>query len=427
MVPWSALRPPSDRRRPSAPIRATRPASRFLLHLWLGYLFASPFYVFASGNPQPADLLMAGLMLLFFSGLFIKLPILEPDLFIVGASFLGYAWIVSIIYYVIYGDPHFIMSPLFLTYNMVLMAVVIALCHLFGHDFIHLSRLVMLITVAVELVAVATSLRPEGQRSIGTFNDPNQLGYWTLLTLVCFFVLNQEARLRLLDLGLVAAAGYIILMSESRSTTGSFLIFLTAMLFSHRLSKQSRFALVILLLGGASLLLLIDWQIAWTGPLEEKLAELLARFGEHQAKDSILTRGSDRVWLYPEYLLLGAGEGAAFRFPESASADEMHSWLNIVFSYGVLGASLFAGMIWLILREARWRHWGFFLAPLAYGFANYGARFSLFWVLLGLIFGTSRRHQTVAQPAAVATPPIPLTSRPLEMGRADSKAARAGS
>lgn len=51
-------------------------------------------------------------------------------------------------------------------------------------------------------------------------------------------------------------------------------------------------------------------------------------------------RGYDRITLYPEYILYGAGEMANKRFVKSYQQLEMHSAFGtILFSYGIIGFS----------------------------------------------------------------------------------------
>jgi hypothetical protein len=103
-----------------------------------------------------------------------------------------------------------------------------------------------------------------------------------------------------------------------------------------------------------------------------------------QSDDSLQGRGYDRLWLYPQYLLFGAGEQGLERFPETDI--ELHSTLGaVLFGYGVVGAGLFGLLLWRLFRLAGW--WDFlYLAPaFAYGLAHQGLRFTLFWTLFALI------------------------------------------
>ena len=55
----------------------------------------------------------------------------------------------------------------------------------------------------------------ELQREIGTFNNPNQLAYWSVLT-ISTYMLMPHRRL-VIDLGVIAAGGWVVVASTSKS------------------------------------------------------------------------------------------------------------------------------------------------------------------------------------------------------------------
>ena len=84
-------------------------------------------------------------------------------------------------------------------------------------------------------------------------------------------------------------------------------------------------------------------------------ARRIANVGEQQ-DDSFTSRGYDRIWQFPEYLLLGAGEGAYSRF-RNWDDNEFHSTFGtIVFSYGFVGSAFFAWWMWQLYRVSGVRY-----------------------------------------------------------------------
>ena len=68
-----------------------------------------------------------------------------------------------------------------------------------------------------------------------------------------------------------------------------------------------------------------------------------------QRDDSLEGRGYTRIWVYPQHLLLGAGEFGWGRFKDVTS--ELHSTLGtILFSYGSIGLVLFSLILWRLFR-----------------------------------------------------------------------------
>jgi hypothetical protein len=100
-------------------------------------------------------------------------------------------------------------------------------------------------------------------------------------------------------------------------------------------------------------------------------------------------RGYDRFWIHPEYVLIGAGEGYYKRF-ESWHSGEMHSGFGtMLFSYGILGFSLFV----IFIKKVSRRNLKINLLSLSpiflYNLTHLGLRDSLFWMLFASVFVVS--------------------------------------
>lgn len=98
----------------------------------------------------------------------------------------------------------------------------------------------------------------------------------------------------------------------------------------------------------------------------------------------ITDRGYYRITEYPEYWILGAGEGAYLeRF---GRIMEFHSTLgNIQVSYGIIGLILFLKFLYLALKNNKFRDWYILFCILIYGITHNGIRNSLFWIFLALL------------------------------------------
>ena len=93
-------------------------------------------------------------------------------------------------------------------------------------------------------------------RSLGTFNNPNQMGYWGLLILACLGVARRRERLRVTDAAALATGCYIIAQSLSRAATAAGLLMALAVAMSGRWKRGAVLAIVELaVLGGSAELL----------------------------------------------------------------------------------------------------------------------------------------------------------------------------
>jgi len=388
-----------------APARSPKPTGGPLhfkvplfLACWACFLIFAPLYVFGVGLPQPADGLMALMILALATTYFLRTPI-YIGLYLVAAMFLGYIALVNWSWYAFYRDPKLLLSSVYYVYNFGVVMVTISLLAKFDADFITVTRFALAASLALELAACI--LLPGGGelRAIGTFRNPNQLGYWSLATLSCWLILKGERPLGLVDLLVIAVGGELVALALSKAALVSYFALVMLGLIAQGLRRRLRWPVGILVVAMAPLLvvqpMLIE-NVAEQG-IVAKVVKRLEDIGK-QTDDSAQGRHYDRIWRYPEYLVLGAGEGAFERFPNlngEATVGEMHSTLGtILFSYGIVGLTLFGLLLYQIFRNALRRHFLYFLPLLLYGLTHQGLRLTLLWLALGLAFGLANMNRT---------------------------------
>lgn len=364
-----------------------------MLVLCLAYIISNLFYVLPSGNPQPSDFMMAIVIGSAVTGLAFKIR--ESQRLVVTISLmLFWIWQVNLAYYMFYSDTHFLWTNMYFLYNVGAFLAVHALFQHFGHTFARGLRATLLVALIVEVIAVIiTSFYWAPQtaglhRSVGTYEDPNQLAYWAILALCSLLVLKPEKRLGGIEIVAMAATIYIVISSLSRSG----LLGLTIVLLVVLPGLRVKATWLGLLAGAAALAIVLSWaNLRTLGAYAEESApaQILVRFDETDRDDNLAGRGYERLWRFPEHLILGAGEGAYWRFRGGIAYEqtEFHSSLgNILFSYGIIGLGLVCSFLWEVFRRAPWQHKAYLLGPLAWGIFNYGFRFSMFWVFLAIVY-----------------------------------------
>ena len=125
---------------------------------------------------------------------------------------------------------------------------------------------------------------------------------------------------------------------------------------------------------------------------------------ERKVSNAVDERGYSRILEFPEYILLGAGEGARYRFGDRHS-HELHSTFGtLLFSYGVPGLLLFLGTLWMILRRKVFSIWVLASAPLVYSLTHQGMRMTWFWIFLLLVafYGPQRARKFLPKSVLVA-------------------------
>jgi hypothetical protein len=385
-------------------------ASRFwgMIFLLSAVIF-SPFYVYASGLPQPAHVVMliASIALIFLNR--------EACINLVrsnmpGVLFLLLIFVINAIYTFYYLDKIFIIATIYWVYGYIVLLAVLCI----ARDkwlAIWIGRLIILAL----LMILVSYLFGWGDlfywpRYAYFFNGPNQLAHFVICLLLVYMAVTKGR----LDLGL-----YIVY------TLSIFAIITTG----GRSAYLGVAPLVLLLLWVARLrllhvvlLLLIPFAVSFSFkplclpsyiPTPEgnkrigclviedpsdtrfvssntisRLSELTAREGVKNQTSiwvQLFARGYMRVVQYPQYLLYGAGQGKDERF-DGLNGDhyEIHSSpVAVLFYYGILGFLLFTAFLWNLFSK---KINLLFLSPLlVYGLFTYGLRSPYFWLALGFL------------------------------------------
>ena len=236
------------------------------------------------------------------------------------------------------------------------------------------------------LVALSAIVRTDSIRSALSFNNPNQLGYFSLLC-ACIFLLTMK-RLKLgtlfVVLGLIGCS-YLALISASKAALGSIALLGIALL----ITRLRTMVLAVAVLGVLALT---------PNPFSRAIARAEYRIETDNTHSLLEERGYDRIINHPEHWLIGSGEGAYRRFTETTviGAHELHSsGATIFFCYGIIGVILFGMFMWLVVKGSSSRAWLIVLPGFAYGMTHQGLRFIFMWVLLGVVMAV--RHDEADQ------------------------------
>lgn len=343
--------------------------SSVFLGIWFVSVLISPIYVLPSGLPQPADalaaLLMPGVFLLY--GLWWPRPVRKPlallALFVYWVLFVNTGWA----FYTLEKD--LLLSSAYYVFNFLVVLLCMTLYSRLGDRFLRTTMAATILSVFM-VVALSFVLKGGAERQTVTFNNPNQLGYFALLSASIVYL---GARLLPTNRTIVAAAlaccAYLAAISLSKAAMIALALFFV--LISIRYPKYAVIISVI-----ALALYAVDFH---ESPLAAKVTHRLSTIGaDHD--DNIAGRAYDRILKYPQYIVLGAGEGAYDRFEGSI---EIHSSLGtVVFSYGLVGTILFFGALASIAIRMGMSNALALLPPLAYGLTHHGLRFTHFWILL---------------------------------------------
>lgn len=354
--------------------------SLWVAALVAAYFVSKPFYIFPSGDPQIADGIVG---LLFLWALFSGAGRSPDTVGVLRACiyFSFYTFFINGIWAAVVGELFMLRTPIFYFFNTIIVFVLLTYHSRFGERALRVLLIATMVSLLLQVVLFLVFGGSAEGRSTLFFNNPNQLGYWGLLSVSIFCVLSRTVRVRVVWHLIIFLLGfYLIALSLGKAATVAF-----GLLFVMHFSKKW-WHFVLAAICGVILLLVLQDQ-----PIFQDLVVRLSNIGE-QRDDSIAGRGYARIWSHPEYLLFGAGEFGLNRFP--GETNELHSTLGtLLFSYGVIGSFLFSIILLRLLSRAGISNFLYLAPAFAYGLTHQGLRFSLLWVLFAVLAIAGRQRQ----------------------------------
>lgn len=358
--------------------------------LFLFGILTIPIYLLGSGGLQISDyFFISSIILTLIKDYKLIANFLSLNkIFVSFLCLVIYTSIVNFVLFIYYADNwKIIFSSLYYPYNFVLMALFYHF-YLYERKFIKFLNLTLTLSLLIVFfVAVfrldylffsgnqIEFLQEIGFRRTVTFNNPNQLGYWSLLvisTLIIIFesVKNQTFFSRFFIVGSFIIALYLSIISLSKAAFIS--VFILGVLYFFKRPGNS-----ILILALAYFL------YGYIGQQNNNLISNLEKRINDIGKgsdDNLTGRNYDRVWRYSEYLVFGAGDGYYERFEAD---NEIHSsYASILFCYGIIGSIFFLYSFYHLFVRKKWNFIIYLIPMLAYGLTHMGLRAKLFWIIL---------------------------------------------
>lgn len=356
---------------------------------FLAGIFFIPFYLWSSGLPQISHLFL----LMSFATYFIAQRTVRFDsINLLLMAFICYIFIINSFYFIEHYDFEFLVSSFQLLFNFIIFYLVSR--YLIDDRFIFKRFLIIysfssMIQLVVYFIGAGNiEFYP---RYSGTFNDPNQMAYWCLTSLVVIVLLKSFLALSNKSfVALLFVYSFLLYITLSRSALLS-LFFVALILIAEIIIKNpSRFVLIFLLL-------IIFFLLNDVGEFYKALAFDLT-IAERLNVDLVSQadeRGYSRFKDYPEYLLFGSGQGYHERFNMNKDFDyrsiEMHStWAGLLHYYGVVGCFLFLIFLGAIFSRLSLQEKLLLCSTFIYGFFTYSLRSPNFWIILAVFYSYSK-------------------------------------
>lgn len=367
-----------------------------------------PLYALSSGSFQPVDLII------FILSIYIIFTITHDELFgavRLIAPFLPFlCWIIFVNSYYIILSGH-LSSYLIATTQLVYAFAIVFFYYIamtrviemrYGHIYLLLCLLLLSISPLIFSNFFGVSSADIEMRQTYSFNNPNQLGYFSLLLLCMFltyisfyingyFLKNKIIQLFLFIIFIIG--NWFVFVSASRAgIAGVLLLDIVIILMLFRKNPLFCAGLVLMPFFIACFFFADgDFSVYTQGSLERLSHK------DFFDKGDLLHRTLEQVNFDNDiYVILGSGPRHSFAsgqipLAEMFKTEAHNSVVGILSQYGIIGVLFLAVGFFLYA----WRV-GFSIPSLAvfasitiYNMSHYGLRFRLFWVVIALVAACS--------------------------------------
>ena len=361
---------------------------RLLLKIYGLYFILFPFYLWRSGLPQIADIVMVMIIVLYLyrtratlrRPIHLKLITRIAVIFFLHITLINTTWML-----LLNTTESFWLPTFFYLYNISVFLITISLYCDYREQLLATILKSIVVSLVVQLSTYLFGGGFAGGRMVLGFNNPNQLGYYSLITAGIILLTSKRIKINIwwFLVGLFASL-ILCLASLSKASIVSYAFMLGAHIaWTHpdKIFKRRLIALVVIL--GVSLVLIYTYtDYLANNHLINAVIRRMDSIGK-DSDDSLEGRGYDRIWKYPQYWIFGAGEGGYIRFDQNM---EFHSTLgNIQVSYGIIGLTVFLALLFLVIKVDEYQSIYIVAAMLLYGLTHNGIRNSMFWILLVLV------------------------------------------
>lgn len=360
-------------------------------YLFLFSLLLKPFYIFSSGGLQIADLffILSFVLYVVLAGKDANITIHKTDKWLMYFVILVFG--INLVYFLLYGRFEFLKASLYYIYNF----LTVLFFRIYSEDerfLVNVGKVCRLnIVIQLGIYGLNIGRYYAETRYMGTFNDPNQMAFFIFMSLITAFIISKIERSKLHVLYHIMAVGLIFLTSSTGIFLGVGVFYaVSAALAIRKLTKRSHNVMAILSITALLMLgLLFSSQITdyvkgfSESSIMDRVEQKLDRLNESTiGPTNIQDRGIDRLVIYPEKIIYGAGEGYHGRFDRSYSMNEVHSTLlSILFYYGIIPTLLFLFWCYQNIRILTVNNLAVVLALLAESLTLLNQRQPLFWMV----------------------------------------------
>ena len=372
---------------------------RYVEKFFLGSIFLKQFYIFQSGGLQIADIFfLVAFCIYIYIKRYFKVRKIDRKIM----SFFAFVYFINLTYFFIYQNRGFLSTTMY--YLFIIMVIILFRELATSKDFLEKLARVLKINLVIQLVIFFSGMGRyyAESRYMGTFNDPNQMGFSIYISFMLIFLIYNLLRKKLNIIYYIITVFLIMNTSSTGMLFGIasfsvlYIVFKIYKLIKNRKMTIFKISLIIACSIGFSFIIVNKPSNINLNKLEEILSiasgndkpiiifdRMEEKLNRENQKQSVLEeRGIDKLYKYPFYNLFGAGQGLYSRFKKAAHGGEIHSTLpSILFSYGII--PLIIIIIWGLsnLKKIPLEMSAIYISLILESFTLLNQRQPLFWII----------------------------------------------
>jgi hypothetical protein len=317
-------------------------------------------------------------------------------------------------------NPNDLMGPVYVLFSAVSLSFFskkLDTCPIIMKNAFLLSLAVATIGLLIRGVSLSTDSNSEMvYRSIGTFNNPNQLGYYGVCALSISFVLYWQRMISpLVCFAIILLSVFLVIASLSKAASISsiaavvaFTVNLFPGFFAKIVFKPKAMHCIVLisLLGFATYYFFASGGLPLVDPENFKIFSRLSSIGS-DSDDSLDGRGYWIIWNSGIFeILFGYGLSVV----RALIGHELHStFFSFFANYGLLVGSLYVGMFLSAYYKSaksigHIRSIIAYLPILLYGITHNGSRFTVLYLFIALAISLPASSSNIREDAFMLTP-----------------------
>lgn len=374
----------------------------------LGF-YSKEFYLLPSGSLQIGDIFL----LLAFGFCLISGRVFLEKIDYPLVLFLILSISVNFIYYICFDDSSFLKYSLYTLFSVVI--VLLFRIVMYDEKVAEYSLIALKLAVITQVIlSILRGGRYFFGRYSGTFNDPNQFGYYVLMCMFMIYVIQHINKKRMSLVWLVLP-GYLILLSQSSGMLVGYTVFLAFFIWritgdsSKTVQSFSRALVLIFLLGSLLVLFTVNdlsrFEVLNNSRISG-LRRIIARLSRVASirgffDSFVRDRSLSRIFENPAGFLYGTGEGMWARYSDG---NEIHSsMISLCFYYGIIPYSLWVFWIKSNLQNLNSVLLCVYIAHIVEAFTLANHRQPFFWILFVLASHELAKTEANEEPLDVQT------------------------